>query len=129
VSLLRNLPLLVSNKRQINIPSDICEKHGIIEEDVLRNGAAAKGLQDGLYEIGTRGMDELITARRELKGAGGRVEPRAATPVFLSAVSESSLCEAMMLIVCRFQRRDTSKGWKRSISTSSTSACTSTTGV
>jgi hypothetical protein len=82
---------MVNSKRQINIPHDIAQKHGIVEEEVLRKGSEAKGLRDGLYEIGTRGMDELITARRELKGSGGKVEPRSATPVFLSAVCIYSL--------------------------------------
>lgn len=63
------------------------QRHGVVEEDVLRNGSAAKGVRDAVYEIGTRGMDELITARRECKGAGGRIEPKVARPVFLSAVS------------------------------------------
>lgn len=79
--------MLVSTKRQINIPHDISRKHGIIEEEVLRKGGEAKGLKDGLYEIGTRGMDELITARRELKGNGGKVRPKSVIPLFLSAVS------------------------------------------
>lgn len=92
VNLLRNLPGLVSQKRQINIPSDICAKHNIVEEDVLRNGSAAVGLKDGLWEIGTRGMDELITARREVgkEGNGGKVTPGSVMPLFLSVVSESS---------------------------------------
>jgi hypothetical protein len=32
-------------------------------------------------------MDELITARSHLKSSNGKIDPRAATPVFLSAVS------------------------------------------
>lgn len=58
----------------------------MVEEDVLRNGATAKGVQDAMYEIGTRGMDELITARRECKGSGGKIEPKVVKPLFLSAV-------------------------------------------
>ncbi|OCF78972.1 hypothetical protein I204_00916 [Kwoniella mangroviensis CBS 8886] len=86
VSLLRNLPVLVSSKRQINIPSDICEKHNIVEEEVLRKGAEARGFRDAALEIGTRGMDELITARRDLKDTEGKVKPDRAMPIFLSAV-------------------------------------------
>lgn len=88
-SLLRNLPILVSSKRQVSIPSDISIKHSIVEEDVLRNGSQAKGLRDGLWEIGTRGMDELITARRELKSSNGKVVPGSTMPLFLSVVSLS----------------------------------------
>jgi len=56
----------------------------------LRNGSNAKGLKDGLWDIGTRGMDELITARRELKASGGKVDPGNVMPLFLSVVSLSS---------------------------------------
>ncbi|WVQ86234.1 hypothetical protein IAT38_008402 [Cryptococcus sp. DSM 104549] len=86
VSLLRNLPLLVSSKRQVNLPAELCEKHGIVEEELLRKGAEAKGFRDACWEVGTRGMDELITARRDLKETGGKVVPGSAMPIFLSAV-------------------------------------------
>ncbi|WVF67886.1 hypothetical protein IAT40_002647 [Kwoniella sp. CBS 6097] len=85
-SLLRNLPLMVSSKRTINLPADICEKHGIVEEEVLRKGAEASGLRDACWTVGTRGMDELITARRDLKETGGKVVPSGVMPLFLSAV-------------------------------------------
>ena len=87
VTLLRTLPILVSSKRQLNLPSDICETHGIVEEDVLRNGPRATGLRDGCLEVGTRGMDELITARRDLKESNGKVVPPHVMPLFLAAVS------------------------------------------
>ncbi|WWC65335.1 uncharacterized protein I303_107953 [Kwoniella dejecticola CBS 10117] len=86
VSLLRNLPLLVSGKKQINIPHDISQKHSLVEEEIFRKGAEATGLRDAILEIGTRGMDELITARRDLKETQGRVKPESAMPIFLSAV-------------------------------------------
>ncbi|WWD20847.1 hypothetical protein CI109_105324 [Kwoniella shandongensis] len=86
VSLLRNLPILISSKRQINIPSDLAEKHSIVEEQVLRKGAEATGIRDACWDIGTRGMDELITARRDLKETGGKVVPSTVMPLFLSAV-------------------------------------------
>jgi NADH dehydrogenase [ubiquinone] 1 alpha subcomplex assembly factor 6 len=86
-SLLRNLPLLLSSKRQLNLPSEICEKHGIIEEDVIRKGGSAKGLKDGCWDVGTRGMDEMITVRKELKDSNGKVVPSGVMPLFLSAVS------------------------------------------
>lgn len=81
---------MVSSKRQLNVPSDVMSNHNIVEEDVLRNGSSAKGLRDGLYEIGTRGMDELITARRELKSTNGKVVPGDVMPLFLSVVSDLS---------------------------------------
>ncbi|GHJ86541.1 hypothetical protein NliqN6_2943 [Naganishia liquefaciens] len=83
-SLLRSLPLNVS-KRINTLPRDVCVSHGLVEEELFRNGAGAKGLQDACFQVGTRGMDELITARSHLKN--GKVDPKAATPVFLSTVS------------------------------------------
>ena len=126
-SLIRNLPVLVKNKNQLNIPADVCERHGIVEEQVLRQGADAKGLKDAIYEIGTRGMDEMITARREVKGmrcdgaedksnTSGRVEPKAVRPLFLSAVS---IHPASALMV-RSPRKRISNVWKRQILTRST---------
>ncbi|WWC72723.1 uncharacterized protein I206_106687 [Kwoniella pini CBS 10737] len=86
ISLLRNLPLLVSNKKQINIPNDLSEKYKLIEEEIFRKGSEANGLKDSILEIGTRGMDELITARRDLKENSGKVKPDNVIPIFLSAV-------------------------------------------
>ena len=73
--------------KKLNIPADVSEKHNIVEEEVYRKGADAKGLRDACYEIGTRGMDELITARRDLKKTDGKVIPKEAMPLFLQAVS------------------------------------------
>ncbi len=64
-------------------------KHGIVEEEVYRLGGEASGMKDACFEIATRGMDELITARSHLKGDGGKLKPDAVVPVFLSAVSTS----------------------------------------
>ena len=80
----------------MNIPADIAAKHNIVEEDVLRNGSNAKGLKDGLWDIGTRGMDELITARRELKASGGKVDPGNVMPLFLSVVSLCSFFPSLL---------------------------------
>ena len=89
-SSLRNLPILIKSRREINLPTDISEKHGLVDEDVIRNQGDAKGLKDACYEIGIRGMDELITARRDLKSSGGKVEPKSALPVFLASVGSFS---------------------------------------
>ncbi|RXK41063.1 hypothetical protein M231_01694 [Tremella mesenterica] len=86
VTLLRSIPITVSHKK-LNIPSDVCARHGIVEEEVYRRGGEAKGVRDACWEIGTRGMDELITARRDLQSTKGRVKPISAMPLFLHAVS------------------------------------------
>jgi NADH dehydrogenase [ubiquinone] 1 alpha subcomplex assembly factor 6 len=43
-------------------------------------------VRDGCWDVGTRGMDEVITVRKELKGSGGKVVPSSVMPLFLSAV-------------------------------------------
>jgi len=84
-SLLHSLAPMV-HKKQLPIPADVRAQHGVVEEDVFRNGSAAEGFKDAVFTIATRGMDELITARTDLKKDGGKVVPKAAMPLFLSAV-------------------------------------------
>jgi NADH dehydrogenase [ubiquinone] 1 alpha subcomplex assembly factor 6 len=93
-SLLRSLPLNTS-KRINTIPRELCVKHGLVDEELFRAGSGARGLQDACFEIGTRGMDELITARSHLRSSAGKIDPAAATPVFLSAVSTGFLSPAV----------------------------------
>lgn len=45
------------------LPLDICAKHGLRGEDVLRHGGAAEGLKDVVFEVATRANDHLLTAR------------------------------------------------------------------
>lgn len=85
-SLLRGLPQSLSN-RKFTIPRDIAVKHKLVEEQVFRQGDDAPGFKDACFEIGTRGMDELITTRSHLKESGGKVEPQSVMPLFLAAVS------------------------------------------
>lgn len=85
VSLLRSLPVNI-HKRQFSIPRELALKHGITEEDVFRLGGDAQGVKDACFEIGTRGMDELITARSHLKSTKGKIQPETATPIFLAAI-------------------------------------------
>lgn len=73
-------------KRQLAIPSDVLASHGVVEEQVFRAGAEASGLKDAVFQIATRGMDELITARTDLKSDNGKVVPAQTMPLFLAAV-------------------------------------------
>lgn len=84
-SLLRSLPVLVP-KKQLSLPMDIAAKYDVVEEDVFRNGATAHGFRDAVFEVATRGIDELITARTDLKKDNGKVVPAVTMPLFLSAV-------------------------------------------
>ena len=47
------------------LPLDICAKHSLRQEDVLRYGPKADGLKDVVFEVATQANDHLITARRE----------------------------------------------------------------
>jgi NADH dehydrogenase [ubiquinone] 1 alpha subcomplex assembly factor 6 len=49
------------------LPLDVMVETGVIEEDVLRQGAEAPGLKDAVFRVATRANDHLITARGMLK--------------------------------------------------------------
>ncbi|KAL9129512.1 MAG: hypothetical protein Q9217_002036 [Psora testacea] len=51
----------------VMLPLDIMARTGVREEDVLRQGAEAKGLRDAVFEVATRASDHLITAREMVK--------------------------------------------------------------
>lgn len=73
-------------KRQLSMPADVAAQHGVVDEAVFRAGSEAPGMRDAVFAIATRAMDELITARTDLKADGGRVKPGVAVPLFLAAV-------------------------------------------
>jgi hypothetical protein len=112
-------------------------KNGLVEEQVFRDGGETKGLRDACFEIGTRGMDELITARSHLKETGGKVVPGEVMPLFLSAVSPTSGRHRILssrfysadpltrlkFLACRSQLSVTSNASKLWISIRSTRIC------
>ncbi|KAL9632193.1 MAG: hypothetical protein Q9164_005473 [Protoblastenia rupestris] len=51
----------------VMLPLDVMARTGVREEDVLRQGAEAKGLRDAVFEVATRASDHLITAREMVK--------------------------------------------------------------
>lgn len=83
-SLLRQLPSAIG-RQQNPLPADVCANSGLSDETLFRD-PGAKSVRDAVFEVATRGMDEMITARRDLKDWGGAVRPPAAMPVFLAAV-------------------------------------------
>lgn len=85
-TLLRALPYHAKNGRMI-IPAEITAKHGVMQEDVFRNGPYATGIEDAVFEFATLANDHLLTAREMFKqeGLGGKV-PTRAMPVFLVGV-------------------------------------------
>ncbi|KAK6509504.1 hypothetical protein TWF481_004245 [Arthrobotrys musiformis] len=92
-AVLRGTPLLAapgpnSPQAAVLLPVDICAKHGLRQEDVIRHGGNAPGLKDTVFEIATRANDHLITAREMLKRAGDEGKGMAFT-TFLPAVPVS----------------------------------------
>lgn len=79
-TLLRAFPYHAS-KGTIVIPAEVTGKHNVRQEDVLRNGAEAKGIEDAVYDFACQANNELTVAREMLP----RV-PDEAMPVFLTAV-------------------------------------------
>ncbi|KAG9933323.1 hypothetical protein KCU98_g20244, partial [Aureobasidium melanogenum] len=51
----------------VMLPLDVMARHGVREEQVLRQGAEAPGLRDAVFEVATRASDHLITAREMVK--------------------------------------------------------------
>ena len=88
-TLLRALPYHVS-KGVMVIPASITAKHRVNQEEVVRKGPSASGLQDAVYEFAIIANDHLITAREMFKNESGQIKvPREAMPVFLNAVRPS----------------------------------------
>lgn len=56
-----------SQAGSVVLPLDVMAECGVREEDVLRQGAEAKGLKDAVFKVATRGSDHLITARAMLQ--------------------------------------------------------------
>ena len=92
-TLLRALPFHVKKGRLV-IPAEITAKHGVIQEDVFRQGPNAHGIEDAVFEFATIANDQLATARSMLlttEEANGRV-PREAIPIFLAGVRVYARC-------------------------------------
>lgn len=84
VAVLRGVPVLAAPSPPVKTPSgapapsptrepslllplDVLAEKGVKEEEVFRQGPAAPGLSDAVFEIATRANDHLITAREMLK--------------------------------------------------------------
>ena len=59
-------PLSSAPQGAVLLPLDIMAEHGVIEEQVFREGASAPGLKDAVFAVATRANDHLITAREML---------------------------------------------------------------
>lgn len=81
-TLLRGLPFHVKHGRMV-IPTEITSKHGVVQEEVIRNGHA-KGLDSAVFELATLANDHLLTARNIAHQKG---VPSGALPILLAGVS------------------------------------------
>ena len=89
-TLLRALPYHAS-KGLVVIPASITAKHRVVQEDIIRRGPAALGIDDAVYEFAVVANDHLLTAREMFKEESGKVHvPDGAMPVFLAAVSQTA---------------------------------------
>ncbi|KAF5369456.1 hypothetical protein D9758_002714 [Tetrapyrgos nigripes] len=94
-TLLRALPFH-AQKGRIVIPAEITAKHGVVQEEVFRQGPSAARLDDAIFEFATLANDHLATARSMFgqEGLGGRV-PVEAMSVFLAGVPVSSILKRL----------------------------------
>lgn len=70
------------------IPAEITMKHGVVQEEVFRQGSQAHGLEDAVFEFATLAHDHLKTARSMLQNtevSNGNASIQA-LPVFLAGV-------------------------------------------
>lgn len=83
--------------RRLILPAEYLFAHGVVEEDVYRRGADAKGLRDAVFDTATRAHDYIITAQTLLRThfkkppstLTGPMAEAAATTTFLSALQKS----------------------------------------
>jgi len=69
------------------IPAEITSKHGVVQEEVFRQGPQARGIEDAVFEFATVAHDHLKTARSMLNVGGSNDKiPKEALPVFLGGV-------------------------------------------
>ncbi|EKM79202.1 hypothetical protein AGABI1DRAFT_128365 [Agaricus bisporus var. burnettii JB137-S8] len=94
-TLLRALAYHTRNGK-IVIPAEITSKHGLRQEEFVRKGPEAHGVEDAVFEFATLANDHMITARSMLKEEefGGKV-PQAAMPVFLAGIPVANLLQRL----------------------------------
>ncbi|KAF9452887.1 hypothetical protein P691DRAFT_659641 [Macrolepiota fuliginosa MF-IS2] len=94
-TLLRALPFHTRQGRSV-IPAEITLRHSVRQEEVVRRGPEAQGIEDAVFEFATLANDHMITARSMLKeeGMGGKV-PSDAMPIFLAGVPVTNLLQRL----------------------------------
>ncbi|KAI9220487.1 isoprenoid synthase domain-containing protein, partial [Blastocladiella britannica] len=74
-TLLRGTPFHLRS-RLFYLPSDVCAKHGVAAEQVMREGPS-DALAAAVFDVATRANDHLITARTHMQEEGGEVDKKA----------------------------------------------------
>lgn len=93
-SIIRGFPYFIS-KKIVPIPTDVCTKHSLRQEDLLRR-RDVEGLPDAVFDVATRANDHLISAKvkiRELKESAATKSD--ASGVFLNAVPSKLYLERL----------------------------------
>lgn len=90
-------PPMSETARGLILPSEYLEKHGVVEEEVKRQGGMAKGFKDAVFETATRANDYLITVRRDIreKLAGGKVSNEGGRAVLVGTATIPHLLERL----------------------------------
>lgn len=86
-------------QRRLVLPAEYLAQHNVVEEDVYRHGADAKGLRDAVFDTATRANDYIITARTLLGREFASKVPAALTGPLVEATAPTTL-------LAELQRRD-----------------------
>jgi hypothetical protein len=68
------------------IPAEITLKHGVVQEEVFRQGPQARGIEDAVFEFATVAHDHLKTARSMLLNVEGSNGSKRGFASFLGGV-------------------------------------------
>lgn len=105
-------------QRRIILPRDYLTKHGVIEEEVYRKGAEAKGLRDAVFDTATRANDYIISAKQLLKEEfkGGKV-PQALIGPLVEATTATTMLQELQkrdfdIFDTKLMTVASGKGWR-----------------
>lgn len=86
---------ITKGARKLVLPREFVLEHGVVEEDVFRNGPEAKGFRDAVFALATRANDYLITARKIVNDEFAGKVPTAVVPPLVGVVPARSYLERL----------------------------------
>ncbi|PWN37460.1 uncharacterized protein FA14DRAFT_159506 [Meira miltonrushii] len=105
-------------QRRIVLPREYLSKHNVVEEEVYRKGAEAKGLRDAVFDTATRANDYIISARSLLKDEfnGGKV-PQALIGPLVEATTATTMLQELQkrdfdIFDTKLMTVASGKGWR-----------------